>query len=156
MKCLVSTLGVIILLVSLSAFAQNQNPEIIVLPQHEENYVKIVTWLKENKSFKGRLDFVNSIQETFKSAKSGDIKGYFHWLGIFKLELAKLGDTEKSELMNFTLSSLKPVKRETKALELPGCEVDCLLTSCRINCPSGTKPKCQCHWFFADCGCEPY
>ncbi len=57
--------------------------------------------------------------------------------------------------MEFTLL-LKPVKREVSPMQLPGCEADCLLTSCRIICPSSTKPKCQCHWFFADCGCEPY
>jgi hypothetical protein len=36
------------------------------------------------------------------------------------------------------------------------CRADCGLTACSIQCPGGTKPKCQCHLFWADCGCEPF
>ncbi len=154
MKRLISTLGVIIFIVSFS-LAQS-DVKIIVLPQHEENFNKTISWLKKDESFKNRVNFIRSIEETFKYAKVGDYESYVHWLSVFKSELSKLNDVEKSKLRDFILRSLTPVKREVSPMEVPGCRVDCLFTSCEITCPGGTKPKCRCEWFFADCGCEPY
>jgi hypothetical protein len=129
---------------------------IIVLPEHEKNFNALVTWLNKSDLFKNKANFIKSIQETFKYAKEGDHENYIRWLSVFKSELAKLNDVEKSELMDFTLKSLTPIKKEFLPMELPGCEANCLLTSCRTQCPENTKPKCRCEWFFADCGCEPY
>lgn len=168
MKHLISTFNVVIFIICLLIFLTNlanaqSKPQvkIIVLSQHEENFNKLISWLKENPLFKDKVDFINSIKETFKFAKEGNIEKYIHWLGIYKSELSKLSETEKKELMDFILSSLKPVKgdeEEYSPMELPGgrCEANCLLTSCKTECPDGTKPKCKCEWFFADCGCEPY
>ncbi len=52
MKSLVLALGVIILIVSFS-LAQSK-VKIIILPQHEENFNKMISWLKEDESFKKR------------------------------------------------------------------------------------------------------
>ncbi|MFN3135079.1 MAG: hypothetical protein ACK44H_05850 [Candidatus Kryptonium sp.] len=165
MKRLISTLSVIIFAISLLiffiSFANGQTEpkvKIIVLPEHKENFNKLVSWLEKNHLFKDKVDFINSIKETFKSAEKDDVEKYKYWLGIYKSELSKLTEDEKKALMDFILSSLKPVKGkdDVSPMELPGCKADCLLTSCEINCPTNTKPKCKCEWFFADCGCEPY
>lgn len=165
MKLFISTLGVIIFVISMLIFFINfanaqaeAEVRIIVLSQHETNFNKLIPWLEENHLFKDKIDFINSIKETFKFAKKGDIGEYRYWFGIYKSELSKLSEAEKKVLMDFILSSLKPVKGEEgiSPMELPGCEVNCLLTSCKTQCPDGTKPKCRCEWFFADCGCEPY
>jgi uncharacterized FlgJ-related protein len=166
MKRLISTLGVIIFAISLTSFftspANGQSEpkvKIIVLPQHEENFNKLAAWLEKSELFKRKIDFINSIKETFKAAKEGDIEKYRHWLSIYKSELSKLSEAEEKELKDFILSSLKPVKGgdEISPMEVPLCRANCLLTSCELNsCPTNTKPKCRCEWFFADCGCEPY
>ncbi len=131
--------------------------EIIVLPEHERNFERLMNWLQTNSLFKDKTSFIQSIRETFNFAKAGNLEKYAYWLRIFNSELSKLDTLEMKELLNFALASLTPVKsKEVLPAEVPGCEADCLLTSCRITCLSGTKPKCQCHFFFADCGCEPY
>ncbi len=155
MKRLISTLCFIILIAGFS-LAQS-NVKIIVLPQHEENFNKTISWLKKDKTFKDKVNFIRSIEETFKYAKSEDYENYVHWLGVFKSELSKLNDVEKSKLRDFILKSLIPVKSEISPMEVPGCRADCLFNSCSTSCPDGTMPKCRCEWgLFADCGCEPY
>ncbi|MFN3135080.1 MAG: hypothetical protein ACK44H_05855 [Candidatus Kryptonium sp.] len=167
MRYFISTFSVVIFIICLLIFLTNlanaqSKPQvkIIVLPQHEENFNKLISWLKKNHLFKDKVDFINSIKETFKSAEKADTEKYRRWLSIYKSELSKLNEVEKKELMDFILSSLKPVKgeEELSPMELPGgrCEANCLLTSCKTECLGGTKPKCKCEWFFADCGCEPY
>jgi len=154
MKQLISSLGVVALIVSSSLLVCAQsNVKIIVLPQHEENFRKLTSWLRENELFKRKSDFIKSVSETFRHAKDGNIEQYVHWLEVFKSELAKLSDAEKNELVNFMLSSLTPVEGEMSQGTV-GCRVDCLFTSCEIACPS-SELECQCHWFFADCRCEP-
>ena len=130
--------------------------KIIVLAKHEENFDTLVQWLKASR-FASKPDFILSVRETFNAAKVGDSAKYAAWLKTFDSELAKLDSVEMKELMSFAVTSLSPVKSEEMiSTEVPGCKADCLLTSCTVTCPSGTTPKCQCHFFFADYGCEPY
>ena len=130
--------------------------KIIVLAEHEKNFDTLMQWLEASR-FASKTNFILSVRETFNAAKAGDSAKYTAWLKTFDSELAKLDSVEMKELMNFALTSLSPVKSEEMvSTEVPGCKADCLLTSCTITCPSRTKPKCQCHFFFADCGCELY
>jgi len=158
MKRLIILAVALVLGLNVAAFSQQQGKsQVIVLPEHEKNFNKLMKWLEENALFKGKSGFISSIRETFNFAKAGDLEGYARSLNVFRGELEKLDSLELSELINFSLSSLTPVKsKEILPAEVPWCEADCLLTSCRIECPGGTKPKCQCHFFFADYGCEPY
>ncbi|CUS98626.1 hypothetical protein [Candidatus Kryptobacter tengchongensis] len=83
MKLFISTLGVIIFVISMLIFFINfanaqaeAEVRIIVLSQHETNFNKLIPWLEENHLFKDKIDFINSIKETFKFAKKGDIGEY--------------------------------------------------------------------------------
>jgi phenylalanyl-tRNA synthetase beta subunit len=158
MKRLIVLAVALILGLNVGVFSQEKGvAKVIVLPEHEKNFNKLIKWLEESAIFKGKKSFISSIIETFNFAKAGNLEGYMRSLSVYRTELEKLDSLELSELINFSLSSLTPVKsKEVLPAEVPGCEADCLLTSCKITCPTGKKPKCQCHFFFADCGCEPY
>jgi hypothetical protein len=83
MKWLISSLGFVALIVSSSLLqicvqSNQSNVEIIVLPQHEENFRKLISWLSENELFKGKSDFIKSVSETFRYAKDGNIEQYAH------------------------------------------------------------------------------
>ncbi|MEN3039340.1 MAG: hypothetical protein ABDI07_09365 [Candidatus Kryptonium sp.] len=138
--------SLVLLIFIFSALTRGQ-VKIIVLPEHEKNFNKLIAWLGENKLFKDNELLINLIRETFLSAKAGDYEKYSVNLNKFRKEFGKLSDEQKSELLKFMLSSLTPVKRTTKPLQSPGCNADCLLTSCETTCPTGTKPKCQCGCF---------
>ncbi|MCX7763109.1 MAG: hypothetical protein N2252_09775 [Candidatus Kryptonium sp.] len=107
-----------------NAFASGQ-VRIVVLPEHEKNFNKLMAWLGENKLFKDNTSFINLIRETFLSAKARDYEKYFSNLNKFREELGKLNDEQKSELLKFMLSSLTPVERKVEPLQVPGCRADC-------------------------------
>ena len=145
-----------ILFITGKMFSQG-TPHIIVLPEHEANFNKLITWLEKNDMFKNKTKFIESIRKAFSFAKSGDYIKYKHWVNLFREELAKLSAEEKDKLLMFAKENLSPVKSKEKiSRQFPGCKVDCLLTSCKVTCPNGTKPRCKCQWFFAVCECEPY
>lgn len=62
-------------------------------------------------------------------------------------------------MFNFLLTLVPPKELELEHEEVLAeggrCMVNCLVTSCKIECSVGTKPKCYCDWLFANCGCEP-
>ncbi len=90
MKCVISTLCVIVLFILLTSegFSQRQNVEIIVLPQHEENFNKLIPWLNENSLFRNKDRFIKSIRETFKYAKQKNKIMKTMFLGLMSSNLS--------------------------------------------------------------------
>lgn len=156
MKRLISNLGFVALVVSSSLLVYAQsNVTVTVSPRNEENYNKLISWLSENALFSGKSSFIASISETFRHAKNGNIEQYRYWLEIFKSEMAKLSDVEKTELVNFALSSftIDDTDNTPTPMTANTCEISCGLSKCRVSCESGASAVCKCNWFFAECGC---
>ncbi len=146
MRSLVLTLGVVILTVNFS-LAQS-NVKIIVLPQHKENFNKTIASLKEDESFKDKVDFVKSFEEAFKYAKAGDYENYTHWVQIYGSELSKLSDSEKNKFESFLaklpIPDISIITKEYRIMEEPGvsCVVTCTYGSCvAYGC---SRAKCMC------------
>ncbi len=150
MKRLISILGLIIFIVSFS-LAQS-NVKIIVLPQHEENFNKTISWLKKDESFKNKVDLIKSFEEAFKYAKAGDYVNYIHWVHVFGSELSKLTESEKSKFENFLSKLPIPEVKEYKIEKGPSCTVSCTFGSCAaIECTRGAS--CRCIGGYPVCDC---
>jgi hypothetical protein len=162
------TVGLVTLMYQTSVYASSASAEgsdsIVVMlsvsAQQEENFRAFTNWLGQHASLKHNTSFSAAHTAVFAALKKNDASAYFAAIALLDSASAKLSTQEQQDMYNFFISlpapegKMRPVNGENGGGG--ACEVECLFGSCRITCPSGTKPKCFCQWGQPHCGCEPY
>lgn len=86
--------------------------------------------------------------EIEKSKLMGHDSNFENLSNVTKKEYLAMSNKQKND---FRLAYIEAFRSggSCSCSHSSGCE-------CSVNCPSGTKPKCQCSEDGCDCGCEPY
>jgi hypothetical protein len=147
---------VLIALLSCNYSRSQTIPTLVVTPRHEHNFEILKSWMQSDRVFATKTALQSAMENAFRAAQQNDYSTYIRWVGEFENQFQQLSDADQQRLLNFALQNF--VRPESS--EMTGCEnccrADCGLTACSIQCPGGTTPRCQCRFFWADCGCEPF
>lgn len=129
--------------------------------QQEKNFNAFMAWLEAHQTLAQDDSLKQAYRSVFAAMKKNNAREYSAQLKWLDQALAKISHQAKKEMTMF-FSTLPPVKSSSSASRVGlsegggGCSADCIFGSCEIECPAGTKPKCQCHSGEPDSGCEPY
>jgi hypothetical protein len=147
-------------LAPLACQSSAQIVELSVSPKQEKNFNRFMAWVDNHASLKHNESLKESHRAVFAALKNNDSPAYFAALPRLDAAVALLSAQEREEMYNFFLTLSAPEgKSPLKSGENSGggeCQVECLFGSCRITCPSGTKPQCSCQWGVPSSGCEPF
>lgn len=147
-------------LVALACHSYAQVVELSVSGQQEKNFNAFIAFLRQHASLKHNDSLIAAHRAVFTAVKKNDAQAYKAALRRLDSAVVKMSAQEQQDIYNFFLTlpspdgSLRP--RDGGDGGGGWCQTVCLFGSCRIKCPSGTKPKCFCQWGQPHCGCEPY
>ncbi len=149
-----------LVLAPLACQSSTQIVELSVSPKQEENFNRFMAWVDNHALLRHNDSLKESHRAVFAALKNNDSPAYFAALPRLDAAVAMVSTQEHEEMYNFflTLSALegKPPLKTGGNSAGGECRVECLFGSCRISCPSGTKPKCSCQWGVPYGGCEPF
>lgn len=133
-----------------------------VSPQQDKNFNAFMAWLEAHPTLAQNDSLKQAYRSVFAAMKKSNAREYSAQIKRLEQALAKISRQAKKDMTKF-FSTLPPIKKSSSSAAQLGigggggkCRVDCIFGSCEIECPAGTKPKCQCHSGEPDCGCEPY
>lgn len=148
-----------------SLLAGKQDTAIVILsvsPQQEKNFDAFMAWLETYPGLAQNDSLKQAYRSVFAAMKKNSARQYSAEISQLRRILAKISREAKKDMAKFFFA-LPPIKKSSSsAPQAVGgggggrCKVDCAFGSCEIECPAGTKPKCQCHQGEPDCGCEPF
>ena len=97
---------IFLILLSALAFSQVKKgsggvPELFILPKHEKNFDKLITWLKSSEMFRDEKNLIMALQGAFNAAKDNDYERYSAWLKVLDEEMKRLDDKKRTEFIKF-------------------------------------------------------